>query len=85
MLLSTKRVKIMLLLMLYRDGIPCYLSLILKYLDWKLSNNNMCVMHDVLQHCKEGKTWDKFVLNDGFVFCANKLCILDSSVRLLLL
>ena len=39
---------------------------------------------DVLQNCKEGRTWNKFVLNDGFVFRANKLCIPASSVRLLL-
>ncbi|KAK1617422.1 hypothetical protein QYE76_022939 [Lolium multiflorum] len=40
---------------------------------------------DVLLNCKDGRTWNKFVLNDGFVFRANKLCIPDSSVRLLLL
>ncbi len=40
---------------------------------------------DILLNCKEGRTWNKFVLNDGFVFRANKLCIPDSSVRLLLL
>ena len=40
---------------------------------------------DVLQNCKEGRTWNKFAINDGFVFCANKLCIPASSVRLLLL
>ncbi|XP_024310338.1 uncharacterized protein LOC112268650, partial [Brachypodium distachyon] len=40
---------------------------------------------DVLQHFKEGRTWNKFVINDGFVFRANKLSIPDSSVRLLLL
>ena len=40
---------------------------------------------DVLLNCKEGQTWNKFVLNDGFVFRANKLCILVSSVRLSLL
>ena len=40
---------------------------------------------DVLLNCKEGQTWKKFVLNDGFVFGANKLCIPASSVRLLLL
>ena len=28
---------------------------------------------DVLQNCKEGRTWNMFVLNDGFVFRANKL------------
>jgi hypothetical protein len=40
---------------------------------------------DVLQHCLEGRTWNKFILNDGFVFRANKLCIPEGSVRLLLL
>jgi hypothetical protein len=40
---------------------------------------------DILLNCKEGRTWNKFVLNDGFVFHANKLCIPDGSVRLLLL
>jgi hypothetical protein len=40
---------------------------------------------DVLQNCGDGRTWNKFVLNDGFVFRANKLCIPDGSVRLLLL
>jgi hypothetical protein len=40
---------------------------------------------DVLQNYKEGRTWNKFVINDGFVFRANKLCIPASSVRLLLL
>ena len=40
---------------------------------------------DVLQNCTEGRTWNKFVVNDGFVFHANKLCIPASSVRLLLL
>ena len=39
---------------------------------------------DVLLHCKEGKAQNKFVVNDGFVFRANKLCILASSIRLLL-
>jgi hypothetical protein len=23
---------------------------------------------DVLMHCKDGKTWSKFIFNDGFVF-----------------
>ena len=40
---------------------------------------------DVLQNCRDGRTWNKFVFNDGFVFRANKLCIPDSSIRLLLL
>ena len=28
---------------------------------------------DVMQNCKEGRMWNKFVVNDGFVFRANKL------------
>jgi hypothetical protein len=40
---------------------------------------------DVLLNCKEGKTWNKFFLADGFVFRGNKLCIPASFVRLLLL
>jgi hypothetical protein len=38
-----------------------------------------------LLHCKDGKGWNKFIVSDGFVFRANKLCIPASSVRLLLL
>ena len=40
---------------------------------------------DVLLHCKEGRAWNKFVFNDGFVFIANKLFIPASSVHLFLL
>ena len=36
-------------------------------------------------HCKDGKGWDKFHIHDGFLFRANKLCVPESSVRLLLL
>ena len=46
---------------------------------------NVADFKDVLQNCKEGRTWNKFVVNDGFVFRANKLCIPASSLRLLLL
>jgi hypothetical protein len=40
---------------------------------------------DILMHCKDGRPWGKFHVNDGFLFCANKLCILASSICLLLL
>ena len=40
---------------------------------------------DVLLNFKEGRTWNKFVINDGFVFRANRLCISVGSVRLLLM
>jgi hypothetical protein len=40
---------------------------------------------DVLRNCRDGRKWKKFVLSDGFVFRANKLCIRDGYVHLLLL
>jgi hypothetical protein len=40
---------------------------------------------DVLLNCKEGRTWNKYVLNDGYLFRANRLCIPVGSIRLLLL
>jgi hypothetical protein len=40
---------------------------------------------DVLQNCRDDRTWNKFILRDGFVFHANKLCIPDGFVCLLLL
>ena len=40
---------------------------------------------DVLLNCREGRTWNKFEVNDGLLFRANRLCIPVGSVRLLLL
>jgi hypothetical protein len=40
---------------------------------------------DIVLHCKGGKPWGKFHVNDGLLFRANKLCILARSVHLLLL
>jgi hypothetical protein len=40
---------------------------------------------DVLLHCREGKAWNKFLLNDRFLFRANRLYIPVGSVHLLLL
>src|SRR3954465_13934214 len=88
MLSNTKRVKIILLLMLCRAVMLCYLNLTSKYLDWKTIKEQYvhdAEFKDVLQNCRDGRTWNKFVFNDGFVFRANKLCIPDSSVHLLLL
>jgi hypothetical protein len=38
-----------------------------------------------MEHCKEGHTWNKYMMHDGFLFRANRQCILVGSVRLLLL
>ena len=87
-IIKHKREKTTLLLMHYRDVTPCYLNLTSIF--FGLETIKQQYVHDaefkdVLLNCKEGRTWNKFVLNDGFVFRANKLCIPDSSVRLLLL
>jgi hypothetical protein len=35
--------------------------------------------------CTGGEAWDKYHIHDGFLFLANKLCVLESFVHLLLL
>jgi hypothetical protein len=40
---------------------------------------------DVFENCKEGLSWNKFVMNDGYLFRANHLYIPVGSIRLLLL
>ena len=59
-----------------------------KFFDWKQLKINIFMMMILKMYCcivKRWKTWNKFIVNDGFVFRANKLCILASSVHLLLL
>jgi hypothetical protein len=40
---------------------------------------------DVLLNYNKGRTWNKFMVNDGFMFRANCLCIPVGSIRLLLM
>jgi hypothetical protein len=40
---------------------------------------------DAYENCREGRIWNKYVLYDGLLYRANKLCVLASSVRLLFL
>jgi hypothetical protein len=38
---------------------------------------------DAYKNCREGRIWNKYVLHDSLLYCANKLCVSASSVRLL--
>jgi hypothetical protein len=40
---------------------------------------------DAYKNCREGRTWNKYVLHGGLLYCANKLCVPASSVHLSLL
>jgi hypothetical protein len=40
---------------------------------------------DAYEKCREGRTWNKYVLHDGLLYHANKLCVPASSVHLLFL
>jgi hypothetical protein len=40
---------------------------------------------DVYENCREGRMWNKYMLQDGLLYRANKLCVPASSVRLLFL
>jgi hypothetical protein len=40
---------------------------------------------DAYENCREGRTWNKYVLHDGLLYHANKFYVPASSVRLLFL
>jgi hypothetical protein len=40
---------------------------------------------DAYENYREGRTWNKYVLQDGLLYRANKLCVPASSIRLLFL
>jgi hypothetical protein len=40
---------------------------------------------DAYENCSEGRTWNKYVLHDGLLYRANKLCVPASSILLLFL
>jgi hypothetical protein len=40
---------------------------------------------DAYKNCREGRMWNKYVLRDGLLYHANKLCVPASSVHLLFL
>ena len=87
MSLNTRRVKKMLLLIHCLVVILCFHNLTLKYLVWRPSKINMCMMLNLKMYCRivqkvEHGTSSSLTMD---VFRANKLCIPASSVRLLLL
>jgi hypothetical protein len=40
---------------------------------------------DAYENCREGRTWNKYVLQDGLLYHANKMCVPASSIHLLFL
>jgi hypothetical protein len=40
---------------------------------------------DAYENCREGRTWNKYVIHDSLLYCANMLCVPASFVRLLFL
>jgi hypothetical protein len=40
---------------------------------------------DAYKNCREGRTWNKYVLHDSLLYRANKFCVLASFIRLLFL
>jgi hypothetical protein len=40
---------------------------------------------DADENCRERRTWNKYMLQDGLLYRAKKLCVLASSVHLLFL
>src|SRR5436190_15749745 len=74
--------------MLYLDVIPCCPNLIIKSFGLETIKGLYATdldFKDTFANCREGRTWQKFLLRDGLLYRANKLCVPASSVRLLLL
>jgi hypothetical protein len=40
---------------------------------------------DAYENYREERTWNKYMMQDNILYCANKLCVLASFVRLLFL
>jgi hypothetical protein len=40
---------------------------------------------DAYENCRQERTWQKFVIHDGLLYHASKLCVPARSVRLMLL
>jgi hypothetical protein len=42
-------------------------------------------LKDAYENYREGRTWNKYVLQDGLLYYANKLCVSASFIHLLFL
>jgi hypothetical protein len=70
------------------DIILCSLNLIINFFGLEslkelyATNFNF---KDAYENCREGRIWNKYVMYDGLLYRASKLCIPASSVHLLFL
>jgi hypothetical protein len=85
--LCTRKGRKMSLEMIYLDVILCSLNLIIRSLVWSPLKNYMLLIltSKMLIKIVEGRTWKKYVLHDGLLYIANKLCVSASFVCLLFL
>jgi hypothetical protein len=69
----------------YLDVILCSLNLITILESLKELYATDFNFKDAYKNCREGRTWNKYVLHDSLLYRANKFCVPASSVRLLFL
>jgi hypothetical protein len=74
--------------MLYLDVVPCSLNLIIIFFGLESIKELYATdvdIKDAYENCRDGRMWNKYVLQDGLLYRSNKLCVSASSVRLLFL
>jgi hypothetical protein len=57
------------------DAIPCCLNLIVAFFGLESIKGQYELdadFKDVFENCKEGRSWNKVVMNDGYLFRANR-------------
>jgi hypothetical protein len=72
----------------YLDVILCSLNLIIIFFGLESIKGLYATdfdFKDAYENCREGRTWNKYVLHDGLSYRANKLCVPASSINLLYL
>jgi hypothetical protein len=82
---NTRQEKRMLLLMLCLDIMTQLDAKILGLESIKELYATDSYFAEPFSKCSDGKGWEKYHKHDGFLFRANKLCIPDCSVQILLL